>query len=165
MEITIAKISDVPALCELLSILFSQEAEFKPNHEAQSRGLTQIINNPEIGLIVVARQGGDVVGMVNLLYTVSTALGERVALLEDMVVSPNARSGGVGSQLLEQAIHFARANGCKRITLLTDRTNEPAQRFYQKHGFAFSAMVPLRLSLSELCPTDHSSVMPNGALE
>jgi N-acetylglutamate synthase-like GNAT family acetyltransferase len=75
------------------------------------------------------------------------------------------RSGGVGSQLLEQAIHFARANGCKRITLLTDRTNEPAQRFYQKHGFAFSAMVPLRLSLSELCPTDHSSVMPNGALE
>lgn len=149
MKITRAKISDIPALCELLSILFSQEAEFKPNHEAQSRGLSKIINNPEIGTILIARQGRQVIGMVNLLYTVSTALGERVALLEDMVVSPNTRGSGVGSLLLEQAIDFARTNGCKRITLLTDSNNESAQHFYQKHGFGFSAMVPLRLSLSE----------------
>jgi GNAT superfamily N-acetyltransferase len=87
--------------------------------------------------------------MVNLLYTVSTALGDRVALLEDMVVSPNVRGSGVGSRLLEQAIQLARLDGCKRITLLTDRANEPAQRFYQKHGFVSSVMVPLRLSLSE----------------
>ena len=149
MEITPANASDIPALCELLAILFSQEADFKPDHDAQSRGLARIIGSPEIGLIVVARQDGLVVGMVNLLYTISTALGDRVALLEDMVVAPSARGSGVGSQLLEQAIQFARLNGCKRITLLTDRTNEPAQRFYQKHGFDFSAMVPLRLSLSD----------------
>lgn len=149
MQITPAKTSDIPALCDLLSILFSQEAEFKPNHEAQSRGLARIISNPEIGLIVVARQDNQIIGMVNLLFTISTALGDRVALLEDMVVSPNARGSGVGSRLLEQAIQFARLNGCKRITLLTDSTNESAQRFYQKHGFGFSAMIPLRLSLSE----------------
>ncbi len=149
MQITPANASDIPALCELLDILFSQETEFKSDHEAQSRGLARIINNPEIGLIVVARQDGQVVGMVNLLYTVSTALGDRVALLEDMVVSPNVRGSGVGSRLLEQAIQFARLDGCKRITLLTDRVNESAQRFYQKHGFGFSAMIPLRLSLSE----------------
>ncbi|MGZ4980452.1 MAG: GNAT family N-acetyltransferase [Methylobacter sp.] len=149
MQITPANASDIPALCELLGILFSQEADFKPDYEAQSRGLARIISNPEVGLIVVARQDGQVVGMVNLLYTVSTALGDRVALLEDVVVSPNARRSGVGSRLLEQAIQFARLNGCKRITLLTDSDNEPAQRFYQKHGFGFSAMIPLRLSLSE----------------
>ncbi|MBI3561593.1 MAG: GNAT family N-acetyltransferase [Gammaproteobacteria bacterium] len=149
MQITPATTSDLPALCELLDLLFSQEADFKPDREAQRRGLARIINNPEVGLIVVARRDNQVVGMVNLLYTVSTALGERVALLEDMVVSPNSRGAGVGSRLLEQAIQFARFNGCKRITLLTDRTNESAQRFYQKHGFSFSAMIPLRLALSE----------------
>ncbi|HEY8036348.1 MAG TPA: GNAT family N-acetyltransferase [Methylobacter sp.] len=149
MQINAANASDIPALCELLNILFSQEAEFKPDFQAQSRGLARIISNPEVGLIVVARQDGQVVGMVNLLYTVSTALGDRVALLEDMVVSPNARGSGVGSKLLEQAIQFARLEGCKRITLLTDRANESAQRFYQKHGFGFSSMIPLRLSLSE----------------
>lgn len=149
MHITPANTFDIPALCDLLGILFSQEAEFKPNHEAQSRGLARIISSPEIGLIVVARQDNQIIGMVNLLFTISTALGDRVALLEDMVVSPNARGSGVGSRLLEQAIQFARLNGCKRITLLTDSTNESAQRFYQKHGFGFSAMIPLRLSLSE----------------
>ena len=148
MQITPANASDIPALCELLDILFSQEAEFKPDHEAQSRGLARIISSPEVGRIVVARQDNQVVGMVNLLYTVSTALGDRVALLEDMVVSPTARGSGVGSQLLEQAIQFASLDGCKRITLLTDRTNASAQRFYQKHGFGSSAMIPLRLSLS-----------------
>lgn len=149
MQITLANASDIPGLCELLDILFSQEADFKPDREAQSRGLARIISNPEVGLIVVARQDSQVVGMVNLLYTVSTALGDRVALLEDMVVSPSDRNSGVGSRLLEQAIQFARLDGCKRITLLTDHSNESAQRFYQKHGFGFSAMIPLRLSLSE----------------
>lgn len=147
MQITPANLSDIPALCELLELLFTQEADFKPDREAQSRGLARIISSPELGLIVVARQGIRVVGMVNLLYTVSTALGDRVALLEDMVVSPNARGSGVGSRLLENAIQLARVNGCKRITLLTDRDNEAAQRFYQRHGFGLSAMIPLRLSL------------------
>ncbi|MEQ1621021.1 MAG: GNAT family N-acetyltransferase [Methylococcales bacterium] len=147
MKITSATSSDIPALCELLAILFTQEADFKPDHDAQCRGLARIIGNPEVGIILVARQNGRIVGMLNLLYTISTAFGEQVALLEDMIVSPDVRCAGVGSQLLEQAIYLARLNGCKRITLLTDQANEPAQRFYKKHGFGFSAMIPLRLFL------------------
>jgi GNAT superfamily N-acetyltransferase len=147
MQITLANTADIPELCKLLALLFSQEADFKPDYETQSRGLARIINCPDVGLIIVARQDSQIIGMVNLLYTISTALGDRVALLEDMVVSDNVRSSGVGSQLLDQAIQFARLNGCKRITLLTDRTNESAQRFYQKHGFGLSAMIPLRLYL------------------
>lgn len=149
MQITPAKASDIPALCELLSILFSQEADFTPDYDAQSRGLARIIDSPEVGIIFVARQNEQILGMVNLLYTVSTALGARVALLEDMVVSPSARNSGLGSELLQQAIQFARLSGCKRITLLTDGTNESAHRFYQNHGFKPSAMVPFRLSLNE----------------
>jgi len=149
MQITPAKTSDIPALCELLGILFSQEADFKPDFETQSRGLARIINSPEVGVILIARKNSRVVGMVNLLYTISTALGARVALLEDMVVSLSMRGSGVGSRLLEQAIQTARSSGCKRITLLTDLDNESAQRFYQRHGFTFSAMTPLRLSLGE----------------
>ena len=149
MQITPAKASDIPALCELLGILFSQEADFNPDFNAQSRGLARIIGNPDVGLILVARRDAQVVGMVSLLYTISTALGARVALLEDMVISPGMRGSGVGSRLLEQAIQTARSSGCKRITLLTDHDNESAQRFYQRHGFTFSTMIPLRLSLGE----------------
>jgi ribosomal protein S18 acetylase RimI-like enzyme len=143
-----ATTSDIPALVSLLSTLFSQEAEFTPNAEAQQRGLEAIIGNPEAGAVLVARQGDQIVGMVNLLFTISTALGERVALLEDMVVSPADRGKGIGTKLLSEAISFARLRGCKRITLLTDRSNESAQRFYSKQGIVLSGMVPMRLSLA-----------------
>ena len=85
---------------------------------------------------------------MSLLYTVSTALGARVALLEDMVVAPDARGAGVGSALLAHAISFARKQGCRRITLLTDGANDAAQRFYARQGFGPSSMVPMRLALA-----------------
>lgn len=149
MEIVKASKSDIPELCQLLDILFSQEEEFVPDHQAQSNGLSRIIENPDIGCIMVARANERIVGMVNILFTVSTALGDRVALFEDMVVLPEARSSGVGSRLLDSAIQTARMSGCKRITLLTDQTNVSAQRFYARHGFRMSAMIPLRLTLGE----------------
>lgn len=147
MEISLATASDIPALCDLLALLFSQEADFQPDNEAQRRGLTQILNNPDVGLILIARQKNQIVGMVNLLFTVSTALGQRVALLEDLVIAPTQRGNGIGSQLLKKTIETARLHDCHRITLLTDLANEPAQRFYRKHGFSFSAMIPMRVLL------------------
>jgi ribosomal protein S18 acetylase RimI-like enzyme len=147
MRIELATVADIPALTTLLNLLFSQEAEFQPEIEAQSRGLSTIITHPEIGEILVIRTDDSIVGMVNLLYTVSTALGERVALLEDMAILPEVRGAGVGSKLLQAAITHARASGCKRITLLTDGDNDAAQKFYHNHGFTASRMVPFRFKL------------------
>ena len=144
MQIEAATPEDIPALCALLSALFAQEAEFTPDAAAQARGLAMIIGDPRVGCVLVARRDGEVVGMVNLLFTVSTALGERVVLLEDMVVAPSVRGAGVGSALLTAAIDFARAQRCPRITLLTDRVNADAQRFYARHGFTASDMLPMR---------------------
>lgn len=145
-NITLATEADIPALCDLLSILFSQEAEFKPDQQAQSKGIRMIIGNPEVGAVLVLRDDSKVLGMVILLYTVSTALGARVALLEDMVVAPGARGDGAGAALLSQAITHARQQGCQRVTLLTDGDNHAAHRFYARHGFVVSGMVPLRLT-------------------
>ena len=104
-------------------MLFDQEAEFSPDSQTQEKGLATIINGANVGDILVARKDGKILGMVNLLYTVSTALGDRVALLEDMVVAPGARGGGVGSSLITHAIARAKDRNCKRITLLTDSDN------------------------------------------
>lgn len=148
MLIEPAVLADIPALCELLTQLFKQEAEFTPDQDAQRRGLQMILTDNSTGMILVAREGQQIVAMVNLLYTVSTALGTRVALLEDMVVAPSQRNCGLGSRLLDAAVRYARLNGCRRITLLTDSDNLSAQRFYQRQGFSRSPMIPLRLTLS-----------------
>ena len=149
MRVDVAVSADIPSLCELLESLFIQEAEFSFDKEVQVRGLKAIIENNDVGDILVVRDGDKVIAMVNLLYTVSTALGARVGILEDMIVSDANRGLGVGSQLLEKALDVAREKGCKRITLLTDHDNEGAHRFYERHGFSLSTMVVFRQLLSD----------------
>jgi len=148
MKIEMAITSDIPTLCTLLDYLFSQEVEFKSDHKTQSRGLKMILNNNNIGNIFVAKKNEKIIGMVILLYTVSTALGERVALLEDMVVSPDERELGIGSTLLDHAVKYATEKGCKRITLLTDKMNIRAQKFYKQHKFNYSSMIPFRMIIN-----------------
>jgi len=147
LEISQAAVADLPQLVELLGLLFAQEADFAPDAARQEAGLRLILGRPEVGSVYCARSQGTVVGMVSLLFTVSTARGGRAAWLEDLVVRPGERGRGVGGRLLRHAIADARALGCTRITLLTDDANEGAQRFYERAGFVRSAMVPLRLDL------------------
>ena len=147
MKLIKATHSDIPELVELLNSLFEQEAEFEPNSETQSKALSKIILDPKIGIILIAKEDDKILGMVNLLFTESTALGSKVALLEDMVVLSSSRGRGIGSQLIDYAISEAKKAGCKRITLLTDIENTKAQSFYQKKGFVKSKMTPYRLLL------------------
>ena len=139
---------DIPALSRLLAQLFAQEAEFTPDAAAQARGLAAIISDDCAGRILIAEDDGRAVAMVNLLYTISTALGGRVAILEDMVVDVSVRGRGIGSRILTAALETARAGGCLRVTLLTDHDNKRAHSFYECHGFAQSPMVPFRLALT-----------------
>lgn len=128
-----------------MNLLFEQEKEFSADFVRQKIGLEMIVSDPAVGeLLVAERPDKGVVGMVSLLYTVSTAIGGRVALLEDMVVRPDERGRGCGSSLVEAAMNLARERDCKRITLLTDFDDLAAEKFYQKHGFKLSPMVPLR---------------------
>ncbi len=106
-----------------------------------------ILAAPALGQIFVARDEERFPGMVNLLFTISTAEGGPACWLDDVVVRPESRGLGIGGQLVERAIDYARRHGFRRIWLLTDRTNDAAQRFYGRHGFESSPMTPLRLRL------------------
>ena len=145
MHVTLATQEDTSELCELLAILFSQETEFRPDRISQSKGLEAILGDPSVGLILILRDQGKIIGMVNLLFTVSTFLGAKVALLEDMIIRPAHRGEGAGTLLLQAAIQTASERGCRRITLLTDGSNARARAFYQRMGFVESSMVPYRL--------------------
>ncbi len=143
-----ATLEDLPQLTDLLFDLFTQEADFVPNRAKQMRGLRLILEQPNRGRIFVLRQNGTILGMINLLFTISTAEGGFVVMLEDVVVHREHRGKGVGDKLLVHAIAYAKKKDFLRITLLTDRLNDQGQRFFKAHGFSESKMIPLRLILS-----------------
>jgi RimJ/RimL family protein N-acetyltransferase len=140
-----ATLDDLPELTELLFELFSQEGDFIPNREREMRGLRLLLEQPSRGRIFVLRSPIKIVGMINLLITISTAEGGFVLVLEDLIVHNEYRCQGFGTQLLNYAIDFAKKKKFLRITLLTDKPNERLKRFFAKNGFVESSMIPMRM--------------------
>lgn len=147
-----ATAEDLDELSDLLGELFSEESDFRPNKEKQLRGLRLIFEQPNRGRVFVLRRDHSIVGMINLLFTISTAEGGFVMLLEDLVIHKGFRDHGYGSQLLEYAVDFARQKNFLRITLLTDRPEIKSQAFFKRHGFFESAMIPMRLLITPETP-------------
>ncbi len=137
--------ADLDELSDMLGGLFAQESDFRPDKDKQLRGLRLIFEQPSRGRVFVLRRDGVIVGMINLLFTISTAEGGFVILLEDLVVHKEFQGKGYGSKLLNHAIEFAKQKNFLRVTLLTDRPENMAQEFFRKHGFVESSMIPMRL--------------------
>lgn len=147
LRIEPATLDDLPVLADLLHELFTLESDFVPDRDKQVRGLKLILEDPSRGRIFVLRNDHSIIGMVNLLITISTAEGGFVLLLEDLVIHADHRGQGLGSALLDHAVNFAREKKFLRITLLTDREDPGPIEFYKNRGFAISNMQPLRMVL------------------
>ena len=157
-----ATVEDLPELADLLRELFEKESDFRPDQAKQLRGLKLILEQPNKGRIFVLRSYGKLLGMINLLFTISTAEGGAVIILEDLIIAQDHRSLGLGAQLLGYALEFARQKEFQRITLLTDRLDEPAKNFFHRHGFQDSGMMPMRWLLSAPAPTAALDEVPPG---
>lgn len=139
-----ATIEDLPALTELVMELFSRSGDFQPDQSAQERGLQLILEQPNRGRIFVVRNNDKIFGMINILFTISTARGGFVILMEDVVIHPDHRGQGYGAMLVDHVADFAKQKNFKRITLLTDKMSAESQEFFKKHGFEYSHMLPMR---------------------
>lgn len=136
--------SDLDALVSLLGVLFSIEADFRPDPERQRRGLLRALTDPDRAGVLVAERAGAVIGMVTAQLVVSTAEGGASAWIEDMVVAAPERGRGVGRRLLEAIEAWATARGASRLQLLADRENAPALAFYARLGWSPTRLVCLR---------------------
>jgi GNAT superfamily N-acetyltransferase len=142
--VTAATPADLPRLAALLA---GPDAAATALTTAM-RGLRHALEHAERGGVWVLRNKDAILGLVSLFETISTAEGGPVALLQDLVVSPEHRRRGYGNLLLDTAIGNARARGLRRITLVADSLSPEARRFFQKHGAADSGMRPLRLTFT-----------------
>lgn len=144
LRIETASLDDLNELTKLVMELFELQSDFQPNKKVQQHGLELILENPARGRIFVIRNDDKIIGMINTLFTISTAEGSFVVMMEDVVIHPDHRGQGYGSHLLEYVIEFSKEKGFKRITLLTDRVSKDSQKFFIKHKFVHSGLTPMR---------------------
>jgi GNAT superfamily N-acetyltransferase len=72
---------------------------------------------------------------------------QRIWILNDLFVTPEARKIGVGRCLMNAAADFAAENGAKRLVLATAVDNTPAQSLYEKLGWVRDSFVHYKYEL------------------
>ncbi|HEX5710511.1 MAG TPA: GNAT family N-acetyltransferase [Sulfuricurvum sp.] len=139
MKIRCACSDDITAMTNLLSELFAIEDDFSMDVEKQSRGLMLLLDTPS-AIVLVAQESDCVIGMASIQTLISTAVGEYVGLIEDVVVNEEYRGRGIGKLLLKALITESEKRGLKRLALGADHRNYNALAFYKKQGFTTSHM-------------------------
>jgi GNAT superfamily N-acetyltransferase len=139
-----ARADDLDVLVGLLGLLFTMEADFRPDAARQRRGLEAMLADPQRRIVLVAEASGRVVGMGTGQLVVSTAEGGPSLLVEDVVLEESARGQGTGRALLAALEAWARARGASRLQLLVDLENRPALGFYRRLGWQATQLMALR---------------------
>jgi len=125
---------DLPEMAKLLAVLFEIESDFEIDYNKQLSGITTLFNEKSSD-ILVAKHEGRVVGMITMQRLISSAAGDFIGQMEDLVVEKDYRKMGVGSRLINQMRNIAQNHGYKRIQLAADANNDNALHFYNRRGF------------------------------
>lgn len=84
--------------------------------------------------LVVALDGGQVVGAVSAVDYVHPDKPAPELWINEVGVAPSHRGRGIGRLLMEHTIALARHLGCQEAWVVTDASNLGAQRLYESAG-------------------------------
>jgi GNAT superfamily N-acetyltransferase len=97
--------------------------------------LRTLLGAPQSGACWVAESQGRLCGYLLAVFMLSLEHGGLMAEIDELFVSPEMRSLGVGSLLLAKAEAELRQRGLVRLQLQLGSVNERADLFYTRHGF------------------------------
>lgn len=138
VDIRRAVAEDVPAIVALLADDPLGARRERPGDAAYAEAFEGIDSDPR-QLLVVAADGGDVVGTLQLTFIPGLSrLGATRALIEAVRVRSDQRGNGLGAELIRWAIGTAKARGAALVQLTTDASRKDAHRFYERLGFEAS---------------------------
>jgi GNAT superfamily N-acetyltransferase len=97
--------------------------------------LAQLIPEPQRGACWVAEADGRLAGYLLAVFVFSLEHGGLMAEIDEVFVSDEFRSAGLGSLLVTRAERDLAQRGIVRLQLQLGVHNEGARRFYKRHGF------------------------------
>lgn len=131
LEIAPATEADVPLILQMIKALAEYE---RLGHEVvatEAMVRESFFGPTPHASAVIARIGGNAVGMAIWFSTYSTFLSKPGIYLEDLFVLPEFRGKGIGRALLRHLARIAVERGCGRIEWSVLDWNETAIRFYR----------------------------------
>jgi len=140
MTIRTATENDIPAMAELLHQLFAIESDFTPDFEKQVKGLELLLDRPSAN-IFVAEIDGEVAGMCTVQILISTAMGQEVGAVEDVIVDVEHRGKGIGGALMRAVEKWAIKKQLGRLQLRADKDNGQALCFYRQQGWEHTNLI------------------------
>lgn len=157
MEIRHAAHADAPALgrlgAQLMRTHYAFDAQrFLAPGEGVESGYARFLESQsraDDSLVLVAEQDGRIVGYVYAAIEPLSwkDLREECGFIHDLLVTEEARGGGVGTALLDRAIEWLREQQMPRVVLGTAAQNVNARRLFERRGFR-STMIEMTLELS-----------------
>jgi GNAT superfamily N-acetyltransferase len=127
--------SDLPELLPLMRG-YCDFYEVEPSDEELLAFSRELIASPELdGVQLIARdESGRAVGFATILWTWSTLSASRIAVMNDLFVSADARGAGTADALIEACAERARERGATSLDWQTARDNERARKVYDRVG-------------------------------
>ena len=134
-----AALADIPQLLALVRHYWDYERI--PDFEALRVELLlqRLLAAPHLGAAWVAEAQGRLSGYLVAVTVLSLEHGGLMAEIDELFVLPEARTQGVGSQLLAAAEAALAARGCVRLQLQLGVKNSAARAFYERRGYASRA--------------------------
>ncbi len=126
--------ADLPAIAQLIRDLAEYErlAHAVVFDEAKLRD--HLFGPRPYAEVLLAEDGGAVVGFALFFHNYSTFVGKPGIYLEDLFVKPEFRGKGFGKTLLAGLARLALERDCGRLEWSVLNWNEPSIRFYESLG-------------------------------
>jgi ribosomal protein S18 acetylase RimI-like enzyme len=133
-----ATAADLAAIIALLAddpLGAAREGPGPPAHPGYRAAFDAIEADPN-GILLVAEEGGEVVGTLQLTFIPGLSRkGAWRGQIESVRVSGSRRGGGLGERMMRHAIALCQERGCTLVQLTTDKSRADAHRFYNRLGF------------------------------
>ena len=136
VEVRKGRISDNNQIIAMVERYWAFEGIAGFDRAAVGRQLERVLDDERLGNIIVASNGGTLIGYLITVYVFSLEHLGLTAEIDEFYVKPECRSRGAGSLMLAAAERFASDAGCTNLSLQLGKANQAARRLYQQHGFS-----------------------------
>jgi branched-chain amino acid aminotransferase len=139
MSVRAATVDDAPAVADAVEALLIELGGERPSATALKEGARRLAEDPSAGALLVAEDGGRVVGVLAASWQYAIHVPGRYGTIQDLWVHPEWRSRALGRELILALVRHAADAGVPRLEVGLPQKSfaglDATERFYRENDF------------------------------